>query len=151
MKKNQLIITGMTITIGGMIYILFRTQSLIMFDWFKMLLLEEHIEKLRSSSMLYIKKLPNWFLFSFPDGLWLFSYISLIFIVWKNQINRHSIIWIFIIPFYAISLEIGQLLNYFKGTFDFNDLFFYAIGIISPFIIFNNLLTLKLKHYEQKS
>ena len=151
MKTTQLIIATLTMIIGGLIYILFRTQTLIMFDWFKILLLEEHIENMRLTSMTFSKNLPDWFLFSFPDGLWLFSYITLILVVWKNQINKHSIAWILVVPFYVIILEIGQLLDYWKGTFDFNDLLFYSMGIISPFIIYNNLLTIKFKNYEQKN
>lgn len=151
MKTTQLIIAILTMIIGGLIYILFRTQTLIMFDWFKILLLEEHIENIRLTTMTYSENLPDWLLFSFPDGLWLFSYITLILVVWKNQINKHSIIWILVVPFYAIILEIGQLLDYWKGTFDFNDLLFYSMGIISPFIIYNNLLTIKFKNYEQKN
>lgn len=151
MKKVQHILTGLTIIIGGMIYILFRTQTIVMFDWFEMLLLEDHIEKLRFISMRYSQNLPDWFVYSFPDGLWLFSYISLILIIWKNQITKHSIIWILIIPLYAIILEIGQLLSYLKGTFDFNDLLFYSVAVITPFILFRNLLTFKFDNYEQKN
>ena len=98
---------------------------------------------MRFTSINFSKSLPDWFVFSLPDGLWLFSYISVVLLVWKNQITKHSIAWILIIPLYAIVHELGQLFKFTEGTFAFNDLLFYSIAIFLPFILYKNLLTFK--------
>ena len=146
MKKQLLFGHLLTLILGGLIYISFRTDSLVMFKWFAALSLDTPIEYLRETTMTVNRLFPNWFLFSLPDGLWIFSYISLILLIWGNNINKRNLFWIFLIPFIAISSELGQLFNIIPGTFDPIDLTFYITGAISPFIIFtNNLLSFKTK------
>ena len=136
----------MTLIIGGMIYISFRTNSLVMFKWFAALSIDTQIIHLRETTMIFKESFPDWFIFSLPDGLWIFSYISLTLLIWRNKINKSNLLWIFLIPFIAISSEFGQLFGIVSGTFDAVDLTFYFIGAISPFIFFtNNLLTLLKK------
>jgi hypothetical protein len=132
-----------TLLIGGLIYILFRTTTLKMFGWYDRLGLSNSISNLRDYSEPLIKDIPNWFMYSLPDGLWIFSYISLMLYIWKNSISRNSAIWIFIIPFIAIISEFGQLFKLVPGTFDIIDLLFYVLGIFLPLLIFNNSLNFK--------
>lgn len=146
MKKQLLFGHLLTLILGGLIYISFRTDSLVMFKWFVALSLDTPIEYLRETTLTAKQHFPNWFLFSLPDGLWVFSYISLILLIWGNNINKRNLFWAFLIPFIAISSELGQLFNIVPGTFDAIDLTFYIMGTISPFIFFtNNLLTFKTK------
>lgn len=138
MKKQ--IVSGYvgTLLLGGLIYILFRTSSLLMFDWYDSLGLLISINNLRLYTSLIIDGIPNWFLYSLPDGLWIFSYISLMLFIWQNSISKKNIIWILIIPFLAIGSEIGQLLGFVSGTFDYIDLVFYFLGMSLPFIFYRN-------------
>ena len=134
----------LTLLISGLIYILFRTDSLVMFKWFAAVSLDTPIDYLRESSLTVKKHLPDWFLFSLPDGLWIFSNMSLTLLIWGNNIKKQNVFWIFIVPFIAIASEIGQLFSIVPGTFDTIDLAFYFTGAISPFILFtNNLLIFK--------
>ena len=144
--KNQLL-NGhiLTLLIGGLIYVALRVESLILFKWISAISLYTPIKKLREITLPIKDNLPEWFLFSFPDGLWVFSYISLILLIWRNKITKHNFVWLFIIPFVAIFSEIGQKIKIISGTFDLVDLLFYSSGSILPFIIFTNLLTLKKK------
>ena len=148
--KNQLFYGHfLTLLVGGMIYLLFRSDSLIMFKWFASASLDNPIEYLREITLIYRQYLPNWFLFSLPDGLWVFSYVSLTLLIWNNNINKRNFFWVFSIPFIAISSEVGQLYNIVPGTFDNKDLIFYIIGITSPFIFFsNNLITFNTKKHH---
>lgn len=140
----------MTLLTGGLIYILFRTDDLAMFRWFDALALDLPIGFIREITMTAKNKLPNWFLYSLPDGLWIFSYISLILLLWKNEIHTYNFFWVYIIFFIAIISEIGQYFNLIPGTFDVVDLIFYALGAIIPLIIYNNnIFTKKEKQYEQ--
>ena len=114
-----------------------------MFDW-----IEDYnisILNIRTLTSEYYDKLPNWFLFSLPDGLWLFSYTSLILLIWRNKIDRENFIWIVIIPILIILSELGQLLNIVPGTFDLVDILLYSLGVILPILIFTEYLNLKTK------
>ena len=88
MKKQLFFGHILTLLIGGLIYIAFRTDSLLMFKWFSALSLDNIINELRLTTMKLSPSLPNWFLYSLPDGLWIFSYVALIMTIWRNEINR---------------------------------------------------------------
>lgn len=108
MRRQLLLGHFLTLLAGGLIYIAFRTETLAMFKWFRIIHLDAPIEYLRVLTMDTKAFLPNWFLFSLPDGLWIFSYISLSLLIWKNRITRENIFWISIIPLTAIVSEIKE-------------------------------------------
>ncbi len=144
MKKQPLFGHLLTLLLGGLIYISFRTESLTMFKWFAIASLDTPITNLRAITLALAPNLPNWLLYSLPDGLWVFSYISLMLLIWKNKINQENIVYIFSLPLIAILSEIGQLFKIVPGTFDTIDILFYILGTFSPFIFYTiNLPTLK--------
>tara|TARA_B100000427_G_scaffold326344_1_gene334797 strand:+ start:204 stop:632 length:429 start_codon:yes stop_codon:yes gene_type:complete len=125
-----------TLIIGGLIYILFRVETLKMFKFFDLFSIGTQIDKIRVYTVPYSEYLPNWFLFSLPDGLWIFSYTSLVLYIWKNKLKKENIFWVFIVPFISIFSELGQIFNIIPGTFDLIDLIFYLIGFLLPFFIY---------------
>ena len=125
-----------TLLLGGLIYILFRQETLQMFGWFDSLNLLGIISELRELTIPVKKYLPEWFIYSLPDGLWVFSYVSGLMLVWDNHINKSNFFWIILIPFLALSSEFFQLFNLIPGTFDLIDMTFYLIGAVLPIIIF---------------
>lgn len=137
MKKQLLIGHFLTLIVGGLIYISFRVDSLVMFRWFCSFSLKNLIDSLREMTLVYKSFLPDWLLYSLPDGLWVFSYVSLILLLWDNELSGLNIFWIFLMPILAIASELGQLLNLIPGTFDIIDLIFYILGTIMPLIIYN--------------
>lgn len=144
MKRPLIAAQLFTLIVGGLIYIFFRTDSLLMFKYLGAISLDQRIEYLRETTLTIKPFFSDWFLFSLPDGLWIFSYISLMLLIWGNNINKQNIFWFFSIPIIAISSELGQLFNIVHGTFDAIDLTFYITGAISPFIFFTkNLFTFK--------
>ena len=122
---------------GGLIYILFREKSLIMFGWFHSLGLENHINQLRDRFSMFSEIVPGWFIYSLPDGIWIYSLTSLMFIIWSKNLNNSVYCWLLIGPFMGISAEVGQLLNFVPGTFDSIDLSFCLLASIVPFLVFN--------------
>ena len=132
-----------TLLLGGFIYILFRQDSLKMFSWFESVNLSNSISELRLFTLPLSFHLPDWFLYSLPDGLWLFSYISLLLLIWGNVISKQNIHWVLLVPLIAIFSEIGQLIKLVPGTFDIVDLGFYLLGTILPILIFANSKTNK--------
>lgn len=124
------------LSIGGLIYVLFRPDSLRMFTWFKEIDVLDTVLQVRVATLPIAGKLPQWVLFSLPDGIYLSSYVSAYLIIWRKPFEKNGIIWLLLIPSIAVGSEFGQLLGVVPGTFDFTDLFFYAAGTGFPLILY---------------
>ena len=147
MKLNQLYIGHIsTLSCGSLIYILFRASSLRMFVWFESLKILSFIKTIRNYTTNYTYNLPNLILYALPDGLWLFSYISLMLYLWKNEVTYENLFWIFSIPLISIISELAQITKIIPGTFDILDLLMYLLGTILPFIIYKKSITNNLLH-----
>lgn len=149
MTRHQKILSLLPLLIGGLIYILFRVDTLRMFNWFEKIGLLEHIDHLRQFTLHFANGIPEWILYSLPDGLWLFSYTTLLLGIWDNRITNKNLSWIAIIPTIAILSELGQLAGAIPGTFDIMDLLLYLLGSFLPFLIFTNSITFKSIKHEQ--
>lgn len=145
MKKQLILGHIITLLIGGLIYMLFRTSSLLMFSWYKTIGLGGILNGLRKSTIPFTENVPEWILFSLPDGLWIFSYVCLILFIWKNSVSFKNLFWILIIPILAISSELGQFLGLITRTFDLTDLLLYIFGMTLPFIFFNQSINFKFQ------
>ena len=113
--------------IGGMLYLGYRSQELLMFRWANYLGLSRIVNSWRKFCFQY--PLPEWCYYALPDGLWLLSYILLIYIIWDSHTWK-SIIWIYALPTIAITSEIIQLLDSRFGTFDIMDVICYMGAIL---------------------
>ena len=136
MNNRTLIISFCSLTIGIAIYLLFRISSLKIFSWLNFVNINFLDSKIRKIAFHYSQNLPDWFLYSLPDGLWISSYIFLMFYIWNFRINFKSLFWITIIPFTAILSEILQSFRIISGTLDYVDLTFYILGLTLPFLIY---------------
>jgi len=145
MKKQLIFGSFLTLLVGGLIYILFRTSTLKMFSWYETIGLGELTNNMRKITFQFSDKIPEWILFSLPDGLWIFSYVSLMLFIWQNSVSIKNIFWISIIPILAIGSELGQLFGLVIGTFDIADLLLYFFGMTLPFILFTKSINLKLQ------
>lgn len=114
---------------GGLIYVLFRSQSLIMFGWVNAIGMYELINLLRTYINANETLIPNWFFYSLPDGLWMYSFVSALIIANDYKWNKYKY-WLLLPILFGIGIEFLQLLGFFKGTFDVNDLFFYSVGVV---------------------
>jgi len=134
---------------GGIIYILFRSDKLLMFHWFKIIGAERLIYYLRGNDIIRTINIPNWVRYSLPDGLWIFSYVSLIIIIWGHKYCTTNIFWIFILPIIAIFSELGQVIGFVPGTFDPCDLFIYIFSTLLPIMLFRYIFNNKpLSYYD---
>lgn len=145
MKRQLFFGSFLTLLCGGLIYVLFRTATLKMFAWYETIGLGGLTNGMRKLTFQFANELPEWILFSLPDGLWIFSYVCLMLAIWQNSVSLKNALWILIIPILAIGSEIGQLFGLIVGTFDLTDLLFYIFGMTLPFIIFTKTINLKFQ------
>jgi hypothetical protein len=72
---------------------------------------------------------PNWVKYNLPDGLWMYAFLSTIFIIWKSQISKHFVAWLLLAAIMSFFLEILQELHIVPGTFDWYDLLAYSMAV----------------------
>lgn len=136
---NILTFVVLPILMGGFIYIISRSKSLKMFTWFEQINLLNEVELIRNQFSSY--QLPNWIIYNLPDLLWVFSFTSLLFIIWNMKINRENITYLVIPMGLGIISEFGQLFSILNGTFDKMDLFFYLFGGLTSIFILRKFKT----------
>jgi hypothetical protein len=131
------------IFLGGILYILFRSSDLKMFQWFKFCGLENLIFQVRSYLCELKYLIPSWSYYSIPNALWVYSFTSSLLLYWHNNSNKYF--WV-LIPFMTgVFVEILQLFNLFPGSFDYLDLTFASLSFILSILIINY----KMKNYEK--
>lgn len=116
--------------VGGIIYITWRSSSLLMFHWFEAMNLIDIINIMRSNAF----SVPKWFIYSLPSGLWIYSFTFILTYVWYDSKSNLKYFWIALAPIVAIGSEIGQLFGIVPGTYDFTDILLYVAFIILSFV-----------------
>lgn len=128
--------------LGGIsIYILFRTTTLRIFGWTEWLVGDDLLFSARE----YVSRLnlTGFMIYSLPDGLYCLSYILFMDALWRRNNPLWKTSFVALIPMIAISHEALQGLGIAKGTFDWFDLFAYALPLL---FYFSMVIRKKLKH-----
>ena len=145
MKKMIFIHVAIPLIFGGLIYISFRSVSLRMFNWFKLIEIEFFTSSIRDFMYPLKNHIPSWFYFSLPDALWVYSFSSALLILWKDQFEN-GIYWLLIPLISGSIIEIAQGLKLFPGTFDILDLIFSTIALLMSIIMINSTFIQNEKH-----
>ncbi len=143
--KLKIFIGTLPVFLGGIIYLTYRVDTLLMFNWFKWIGFTDLVNFLRTNNQLQNLTIPNWVKFSLPDALWLFSFTYIILLIWDFKITRHSVLWILLTPTVGFFSEIGQLIGIIPGTFDKVDLLLLLLSTVLPFYSVSNLKSIKTK------
>ncbi|NBB81557.1 MAG: hypothetical protein GVY36_19310, partial [Verrucomicrobia bacterium] len=125
MKKIFLGIVS--IAVGGIIYIMWREQTLLMFDWFDLIGLSSVIGFIRNYGVM-IGYPPEWVIFSLPNALWVFGGFLLFFSIWEKESLERKI-WLVLFSTIALGSELAQLIGFIPGTYDSVDMFLMCVFI----------------------
>lgn len=131
-SKKDWIISFLMIFLGGMIYILYRPENILLFKVTDCLEITPLIDIARSNASLL--QLPSFFVNSLPAGLWAASYLMMMYISTRFHTRKVRLMLALPLPISAIVLEFMQLVGWCPGTFDIYDLICYIV----PLIIFVN-------------
>lgn len=137
----EIVVSIACLFIGGAIYLVFRTKSLLMFSWFDSLGLSKLIDSARRCFSEV--NLPYFVKYCLPNALWIISYILIVDAL--IPINNHRLFWTMVLPGIAIVCELLQICNLIPGTFDCGDLLCFSIPAITYFVIY------KIKYHENIS
>lgn len=142
LRVLTLILGLLSITLGGSIYLFFRSEKLQMFEWLKAMEIYDSISAMRMESCD-----GGWLIYSLPDGLWLFSYILIMAALWSFDEKRTTLYSVPLVVI-AIGSELLQFFHLISGTFDVIDLLCYIGASIFGFVYVKNIIN-NLKLNEQ--
>ena len=136
-QRLKLPLGMMMLLMGGMTYLLFRPQTLLMFHVTDALGLSAVINSMRESIS---SQLPEFIIYNLPGALWAAAYILTIDSLMFRQSVMPRILVSGIIPVIGAVSELLQLIGLLPGTFDVADLLCYLI----PYLLYLSI-TLKIK------
>ena len=130
-NRLHIILSVLALLSGGIIYILFRKTEPVFIHWIQAIAPESWFSTDRHISL----HLPEWIVFSLPNGLWAFAYALLITGIWSGNKSRLKYLWISSIPVLVFGFELLQYFGLIRGSFSVLDLAFGAGGIITGCIV----------------
>ena len=126
-NKKDWAIALFLIFAGGMIYILYRPENIMLFRLVDILGLTPLINVARTNISRDI--LPSFMINSLPAGLWTASYLIMMYVTTKFHTRKVRLMLALPLPIAAIVLEFMQLLGWCPGTFDIYDLICYIVPL----------------------
>lgn len=129
------LISFISVFIGGFIYILLRPVKASFFKLLNLSGFEKWVDSVREVTVPISESFPNWFVYTFPNGLWAFAYTVLMLALWKGNQSPIKYFWFTTIPFIVFGFELLQLTGTIPGTFAFDDILSGFLGIITGVLI----------------
>lgn len=83
----------------------------------------------------YVKPSWNGLIYNVPDGLWAFSLMSMMLIIWRGENSKVAYFWIVLTIIFGMGCEFLQSTDLLKGTFDWWDIVAIAVGMLLSLII----------------
>jgi hypothetical protein len=120
---------------GGIIYILWRGESLRMFSWFNYLGVGQLLHVLRAHAAPYAHAFPSWVYSSLPEALWLLSGTLYFRWIWRNGSAFSYVLWTSLFIAIAIGSELGQYVHVVPGCFDITDLLLLIAACVPACIL----------------
>ena len=113
---------------GGLMYLLYRSKSIILFEVLNYLGGSTTVDIVRSK-VVHIH-LPDFVVYSLPAGLWTASYLMAMYLCTKQLNKKMRLSLALPLPISAVVLEIMQQFGLCPGIFDICDLVCYLIPIV---------------------
>jgi hypothetical protein len=114
---------------GGAIYLLWRQDTLLYFAWLDAIRLSAPAETVRAYCVPLYPYIPDWTVYSLPNGLWAFSYALFISYLWRDNRTSVRYLWYASVPVLCIGWELLQYTGTIPGVFCYNDLSVSAAGV----------------------
>src|SRR5690606_19413558 len=117
----------LAITAGAAIYVLWRSERLLVFEAIAGFGLTEPVRQARDRAEPLAP--PEWFTSCLPDGLYAFALAWSLAWIWRHDRQWRSA-WLAIVAALTLGSECAQALAWLPGTFDLRDAAFYALGLL---------------------
>ncbi len=110
------------VVVGAAIYVLFRSPRLRVFRWLHALGLGDAVPAARAWARPLADRLPEWVLFSAPDGLWVYGLTACLALVWRGTPGPARRGWLCVGLALGAGGELGQRMGLVPGVWDPADL-----------------------------
>lgn len=137
MAKKIFLNFALPITLGTLIYLLFRDKNLLVFHWANALGVYLPITEIRPLFAGMSNYLPPAIIYSLPNGLWAYSFMFFITNIWRDDHGITKSLFLSLVCMLSLGSELGQLVNIIPGTFCLNDLMFYSVGLLLGYVCGN--------------
>jgi hypothetical protein len=129
---NFLLRVVLPTAVGGIIYYFCRRHNIVFFSWldkggFCNVIDDGPIIVLPRNLVVHL------FIYSLPDGLWLFAFANAMQLIWREK--RFSIIILASLGVFSVGHELGQAFGFVSGTFDIIDVAMYLFALGFSLII----------------
>lgn len=128
------IVSSLSLLAGGLLYLCFRPESLTMFAWVKLVGLYPSVSELRMQGASIAPMLPDWLIFSAPNGLWVFSFGALMVTLWGTARFSVAFTWVIALWVVGITSEVMQLFSIVSGVYDLADILAYTAGLVGVIV-----------------
>jgi hypothetical protein len=125
--------------IGGLVYLLWRSTSLLMFRWFDFVGLHSVINAIRIASAPMRGHIPSWVLYSLPDAAWVACGVLLFAAIWTGSSHPARHFWVLLAPSLALGGEFAQLFRLLPGAFDIADVISCTLACAVSVLLANRL------------
>lgn len=118
--------------VGTAVYVGWRSTNLLVFKWLEIVGLTGFV--MRPSW-----QLPEWALYSLPDGCWVYATTSWLLLIWGR-----ITVWAWLAVIMAIGSEFGQLMGFVPGTYQTLDVIFYSLGFLLSLVTYEKTSSVNL-------
>ncbi len=120
---------------GSLVYLLWRSQNLLMFEWSDKLGLKDPLLRVRADAFIVALRPGEFTLYSLPDAAWTASGILAFGCVWLRSKDKTRYFWLTLPAVLAIGGEILQAFGVCPGTFDPSDLWACSLASVLSFML----------------
>ena len=140
-------LSALALSLGGIIYISLRPSEHVFFNWIRAVGLDNWFSYARHNPLSLSLLLPEWIVFSLPNGLWAFAYALLITSIWSGNRSWLKYFWMASISVLVLGYEGLQYGGVIPGTFCIQDIVLGVAGLILGIIVGSKKI--KKNNYEK--
>jgi hypothetical protein len=123
------VLAFMSVAAGVTVYIMWRPDTIRVFSWLEFAGMRRPVDNIRTYTYPMHGSIPEWIVYSLPNGLWAFSYALIITHLWKGNSSPVRYFWFASIPILTLGYEFFQYTGFVPGVFCIEDLIFSIAGI----------------------
>jgi len=117
--QQSILFGAFPLVLALIIYLFFREKTTVLWEFIRFFSLEQFFIQIGFAK----NYLPEWFVYSLPGALWMFS-----FTMFLNTVTVFKKSLITVLPLLAaLSIEFSQYFSITDGVFDWQDVFFYLL------------------------
>jgi glycopeptide antibiotics resistance protein len=128
----DVIVAALPICIGASIYLLFRSNSILIFKIIGSVGAEELVDYARITVRPFNRYVSGFVLYSLPTALWAFSFMFCIARIWGDQlVSVGAITVVSLTVAIVLGSELGQGFDLVPGRFDVADITANVAGLVA--------------------